>query len=191
MRCFMLIWAIVLILASPVRAQEVFGLTAFMTKEQIKAAGVTLVATSDPHVFRTTKLPKSHPDVELYSLIIYKNKLHKVVATSQDIHDTGWGYNTKAKFEMLSKALTEKYGPATDTHDFLIRGSIWNEPRDWLAGLRKGERHLTTFWKMENLSIGMEAGSHRIERGYISLSYEFGDYKQISAEMMRADNSSL
>lgn len=50
-----------------------------------------------------------------------------------------YGLDHRRVADFLIKALTKKYG-AFDKRDYLLPGSIWDEPNDWLKAIREGER---------------------------------------------------
>ena len=54
----------------------------------------------------------------------------------KNIDTDSYGLALKSKFEELSNSLSSLYGKA-DTTDFLLAGSIWKDPQDWMRGLNK------------------------------------------------------
>ena len=62
----------------------------------------------------------------------------KCYACGQDLHDD--------KLEEMKDKLAKKYGQPEE-YDFLLTGSIWNEPNDWMNGIINGERSLIASWE--------------------------------------------
>jgi hypothetical protein len=141
--------------------------------------------------FKAARVPKPHSAFESYTLAISpKQGLCKVVAIGVDIRTSVYGAELVSQFDAIEQMVTEKYGRA-QRHDFLRSGSIWNEPRDWMMGLLKKERALTTFWTREEIpalppalgAIELEANALSSEKGYLILSFEFANFDVCSAEL--------
>ena len=93
-------------------------------------------------LFTASTAPRPHPDLQIYQLIVTpQHGLCKVGAVSRTFNTNVYGTAFLAKFDEIESALSEKYGKS-DRQDFLRSGSIWNEPKDWMMGLRKQERVL-------------------------------------------------
>jgi hypothetical protein len=153
-----------------------FGFDPSLAKEQIlKMLGPSAIKEVKGDIYRFNTAPQPHPDFEFYSVIFSDSKVVKVSAYTKDIETNVYGDDLKAKFKDLSTALTAKYGTG-DAVDTLRAGSIWKEPEDWMMGLVKDERTLTTFWKVDNgdlHAIMLEANGLSRNKGYISLQYEY------------------
>ena len=150
-------------------------------------------------VYSTSSTPKPHPDFETYNLIVTpEHGLCKLGAISKTFETSAYGEALKSKFNDIESALTEKYGKGSRM-DFLKSGSIWNEPRDWMMGLRKDERVLTSYWKSEgdkqlpdNVQVVMlEAKALSGNSGWISLHYEFTNASACLDSMKKKRGSSL
>ncbi len=130
--------------------------------------------------YSTPSVPKAHPDFDDYRLIVTPvHGLCKIVAFSKSISTSIYGTELVSKFSELESALTTKYGNSK-RYDFLRQGSIWNEPRDWMMGLRKKERTLASFWTSENRelpdnvhTIKLEAFAIGTDKAMLNLGYEF------------------
>ncbi|WP_455233444.1 hypothetical protein [Geopseudomonas aromaticivorans] len=124
--------------------------------------------------------PKSHPAFEEYLLVITpKHGLCKVMAATPDIKSSSFGTEVQGKFESLEAAVTSRYG-AGEKLDFLKKGSIWDDPNEWMMALVKKERSLMTYWGGKGKSlqdnvamIQLSAGAHQSSAGYVTLGYEF------------------
>lgn len=51
--------------------------------------------------------------------------------------------------EILPTAVADTYGEYEEV-DLLLPGSIWDEPEDWMMGLRQNERIVQSVWNQEN-----------------------------------------
>lgn len=104
----------------------------------------------------------------------------------------------KERFNSLKEALSKKYGKH-ETQDFLMPGSIWDEPEDFMAGLTKDERYLRTYWDAEeksnltdNLkSIILYAGGLGDEKGALYIQYEFENSEKCDQERTALDANAL
>lgn len=149
-------------------------------------------------LYSTSSLPKGHSKFEEYRLqITPKHGLCKVIAWSKSIPTSVYGDGLIDKFEKLESAISQKYGQGKK-FDYLRSGSIWNEPRDWMIGLRKEERTLKTYWIDNRLKlpenihvIALEAHAIDKETGLIELAYEFKNNSECIEWIRSQENSSL
>lgn len=138
-----------------------------------------------PALYSTPSVPKEHPDFDDYRLVVTPvHGLCKIIAWSKVISTSVYGTELVSKFSDLENALTTKYGNPK-RYDFLREGSIWNERRDWMMGLRKKERTLTSYWTNEDRelpdnvqAIELEAMAISTEQAMIKLGYEFKNSDQ-------------
>lgn len=173
-----------------------FGLSMGMTLEQVQRLS-KLKPEKEPYVYTTTSLPNGHPQVESYTFLITpQHGLCKINALTFDIKTSIYGGELKGRFDDFRDALNSKYGRSRD-YDELRAGSIWDEPRDWMMGLRKKERSLASFWdsqegsRMPNnlASIMLEARAISSEKGFLFLSYEYKNFDAcIKAANARSDS---
>lgn len=131
-----------------------------------------------PYSYSTSTLPKGHPDFDDYRLVITpKFGLCKFTGWISNVSTNGFGSNLRQKYESLFEALSAKYG-APQSYDFLQKGSIWHEPREFMTALKKEERSLAAFWTQDKLALpdniaAITLKAHAISEsvGMISLSY--------------------
>lgn len=100
--------------------------------------------------YKCSAIPKPHPDIERY--IVQYNKdigLCMVKGISVDINDSRFGMSTRSKVDEIYDQLQGKYG-AGEKIDFLMSGSIWSEPEDWMMGMVKDERMYAYTWDLKN-----------------------------------------
>jgi hypothetical protein len=125
---------------------------------------------------------------ESYTLYISpQHGLLKILAISRDISTSRYGDELKAEFSRIRPGLEKAYGEPTDVFDFLNEGSIWDEPRDWMTGLLKKERHFDVDWifkpSRDHLTVvALEARASSAETGFLSLTYEFEGWEQYVEE---------
>lgn len=62
------------------------------------------------------------------------------------IGNDNFGTATKAAVDRLSEQLSSKYGTG-QKQDFLMTGSIWSDPQDWMAALNHNERAYNVMWE--------------------------------------------
>jgi hypothetical protein len=93
-----------------------------------------------PFSYTMTSVPVPHPAFESYSVTVTQGDgLCKVMGIGKTLDTNSFGTEIQSAFDELEQALARKYG-RHKKFDFLQAGSIWNEPRDWMSGLRHKER---------------------------------------------------
>ena len=104
--------------------------------------------------------------------LVYRTRetgvVYKVVALQYVYDPDQYGNDHRRAFDDLTETIVTKYGEPENKYDFLQSGSVWDEPKDWLMGLRQKERQLTWTWELPQLSITVEA-----KPSYVALTYEF------------------
>lgn len=130
-----IITAAAFLAASTLAQAGPFGLSMGMPKSQIKG----LEGTGTPFMYTTESVPTPSSQFKTYVMQVGdKNGLCVIKAISDTISTNRYGFALKDKFNALKDALTKKYGKHK-TQDFLMPGSIWDEPEDFMAGLTKNE----------------------------------------------------
>lgn len=172
-----------------------FGLSMGMNKSQIKG----LENIDAPFMYKTKTVPTPSSQLETYVMQIGdKNGLCVVKAISDVISTNRYGLALKGKFNGLKEALEKKYGKHK-TQDFLLPGSIWDEPEDFMAGLKKKERYLRAYWDAEEKStltdnlkaIMLAAVGLGHEEGIIYIQYEFENSEKCDQESKALDANAL
>ena len=146
-----------------------------------------------------SRLKDGHPDFEFYSVVVTpEHGLCKLTLAGNDVATSTFGTELKNKFEDLLSALNGKYGPPSNSFDFLRAGSIWNEPRDWMMGLLRKERTLASFWGGRNTtlpdflqSISITASALSTTKAFIRISYEFDNIDACMQTLKTKRNSKL
>jgi hypothetical protein len=185
----------IFLLISSIAHAGPFGLSMGMHKSDIKE----IEKTGNPLTYRTDNVPNPSSKFETYVLQIGESCGLCAIKAVSDIIDTNrYGTKLKRKFDTLHELLSDKYGN-NKKQDFLMPGSIWDEPEDFMSGLTKNERYLRAFWDEEensNLpdnikSIILSAEGLSREKGAIIIQYRFINSSQCQKELDRMDEEAL
>ncbi len=182
-----------------------FGLTRGMTRDQIIAlVGKDSVVKETPNsiggeLLKLRTVPKPHHEFEAYNLFISKEDgLLKIVAVGVDISSSSDGAEVRRDFSEMRSALVANYSNPVHDFDFVKAGSIWDKPEDFMMGLLKQERILSSAWILENGSslrddlsiVAIEASGLSSEKAYLTLTYEFKGWEAY-VERVKAKESSV
>ena len=175
------------------------GLSKGMTLEEVNKHGDFKPVTNETYMYRSSTLTNGHPDFELYTVVLTpQHGLCRISATGKDVNTNVYGDALKDKFSSLSVALSEKYGKPDSSFDYLKKGSIWNESQDWMISLHKNERVLSQYWIKKQTSlpdslqaITLEANALSQSKGWVSLFYEFDNFKACLDSRRAKRNSNL
>jgi len=150
-------------------------------------------------IYRLETVPKPHSAFEYYVVkIAPKGGLCWIKAVGKDINTNVFGFEIKAAVDELENKLTENYGKHKRM-DFLIPGSIWDEPKDWMMGLKKKERFLGIVWERaygsslpnEIKQIGLVASALSPNKGFINVEYSFVNIDSCEAELAAQEDDAL
>ena len=102
---------------------------------------------------------------------------------------SNYGEGIRSAADDLAGKLSSKYGEPTNKFDLLRAGSIWNEPRHWIMGLRKGERFYAYSWEQpgEGISVIMVESKPNA----VTLQYDFVNSDECHAEASAELESAL
>jgi hypothetical protein len=173
-----------------------FGLEMGMTLAQLKS-----VTGSDPEFVQDDLYkvdpPNKNSMFEGYAVRIDGTYgLYMIKAVGKDIETNGYGAAVQIAFDQLLASIERTYGKYEKT-DELLRGSIWNDPDDWMMALRRNERYLLASWNRENgstlpsdlESITIGASALSSSRGYVSLDYYSINYDKVNEEKRAKQDS--
>lgn len=172
-----------------------FGLSIGLKKDEINGK----LTEIKPFVFQTEHVPKKHSSFENYVLKIGpKSGLSWIKAIGKSIQTNDFGISVKASFEEMKDKLAKKYGQPEE-YDFLLTGSIWNEPNDWMNGIINGERSLVASWKSSSTqtlpnnleSIFLGAQAEDTSSGYLIIEYSFTNHKASEEEIAEIEDDAL
>ena len=99
-----------------------------------------------PHWWICKSAPRPHSAFETY-LLQYVGEIGvcTIKGLGKIIRNDAYGTRTISAIDKLHDQLAKKYGEGKK-RDLLRHGSIWNEPRDWIMGIRKRERIYAYTW---------------------------------------------
>jgi hypothetical protein len=175
-----------------------FGLRKGMTIDELKKQG-SFTKTSEKYVYKLKSLAKGHPDFEMYTVLLTPNQgLCYVTAIGKDFAVSGDGAEMKRKNEELVHALEGKYGAPYMSDDSLKSGSIWNKPNEWMIGLYRKERNLSTYWissevilpdSLKTIILATRASSSGV--GFFVIRYDFDNEVDCEEAEKSKRNSNL
>lgn len=163
-----------------------FGLEMGMTKEQMKALGISLTPDpKSPDWYITKRTPKGLEEFEEYHLWISPAAgLCKLYAIGRDVELNAFGDRLKTEFSEIREMLVQVYG-APEDYDFLRKGSIWDDPEEWAMSIVQEERMLASIWtddknklKDSIQAIKLEGHALKLSEGYLTLAYEFTNHNR-------------
>ena len=173
-----------------------FGFDPGMTKQQIiDELGQNAIKEVKGDVLTLDNAPRPYSGFEEYVLVIDPKRGLVAINVGVDISTSVYGDELKNAFNSMEESIASSYGEST-RYDYLRRGSIWNERKDFMMGLIKKERMLESFWpnndstklKGQVTSIYLKAGALSQEKGYLLLHYEFVGYNEYQEEQKNKEN---
>ncbi|CAG2161350.1 hypothetical protein [Cupriavidus numazuensis] len=173
-----------------------FGLRMGLSKAEVRAALSVMQETSDTIVLGT--VPKPYPLFEAYGLIFGTPGLCKVLGLATNLQTDSGGFAARQRIDALASELEARYGKPYKK-DFLMAGSIWKEPQEWVTALRKQERYYGYFWSKasgaklpaEIDSIGLNTTADQRDRVQVTLGYEFTNFSECLKETKAKEQAGL
>lgn len=177
-----------------------FGFKQGLTRDEIESmigeASTLVPGSKNTYVLNT--VPKSHSAFENYVAVIGDiSGLCAVRGIGKDITTSRHGIQLKTSFNELEATLSELYG-SSEKSDFLMPGSIWEEPEDWMMGIKSEERFLFSQWPRKGKVLKNELGSvflgvraKSTDTGYLVLEYNFQNKEQCDGESKTAEKGGL
>ena len=150
-------------------------------------------------LYKLSSVSKPHSAFEAYVVrIAPKGGLYWIKAIGKEIATSTYGMELKSAFSEMEKKLGATYGKHK-TMDFLMPGSIWNEPNDWMMGLIKKERVLAAIWeKSKGSSLPSDIESIVLfvkptnrDKGYIAIEYSFINKNTCEAKLAAQEDDAL
>jgi len=150
--------------------------------------------------YRCETLPKPHPEFEGYAIRYVEGVgICNVNAIGKTIDNDSYGISTKGRVDAIAKQLKQKYGVETEKLDLRIPGSIWDDPDDWMMGIRRNERIYAYFWSLKDgfkpvgevaqLSVGAQAVSGY--KGYVKVDFHLKREPQCEAIIEKAEQDAF
>ena len=154
----------------------------------------------DDYFYMYRSAPNPHPGFSQYAYVVSSTHGLCKLSAYSDVSTNRYGMELRSKFEELRDALATKYGTPTDGMDRVMRGSIWNDPEDFMMALSKGERHLNSIWSASKLELPNDLATILIEAsadngvsgiGQIRVAYEYKNFERCAEEFKKKENSAL
>ena len=171
-----------------------FGTSEGMTKSDL---GITS-STKELGLYRyqLTDLPKTSRLFESYVVkVTPQHGLCYIKAVGVTVSSSRYGEGVRTVFDRVNTALSKKY-TSGNLQDFLRTGSIWDEPEDFMMGLKQKERILAGYYDEEEGSVMVEniekaylrALALSNDKGYIVVDYFFENHNACQAEVDSVEN---
>ena len=172
-----------------------FGLAKGLRKEDLPGQ----LQEIKPCFFQTDKLPKTHSASTHYFVQITPVQgLSWVKSIGNTIQTNPYGIELRTAFEDMRGKLEKIYGKS-ESIDYLMYESIWNEPRDWMQAIQNGERKLAAIWEnkgntklpssLENVFLYVAAND--AYSGWIAIEYTFDNYPASEQELAMLEDDAL
>ena len=171
-----------------------FGTSEGMTKSDL---GITS-STKELGLYRyqLTDLPKTSRLFESYVVkVTPQHGLCYIKAVGVTVSSSRYGEGVRTVFDRVNTALSKKY-TSGNLQDFLRTGSIWDEPEDFMMGLKQKERILAGYYDEEEGSVMVEniekaylrALALSNDKGYVVVDYFFENHNACQAEVDSVEN---
>jgi hypothetical protein len=174
-------------------AQEEGG--PFGTKMGDNPLSYGCVPHSTKGYFRCDSLPASHPGMDYY-IIQAEDGIGTcwVKGMGKDLTTNSRGSAIRTAVDDLADQITVSYGKP-ETIDYLSRGSIWDEPGDWMMGLLKDERTYAYIWdeggsyKANVISVFVGASAVRSDTAYAVVEFSYSNLDKCEAALKTRESS--
>lgn len=113
----------------------------------------------------------------------------KVVRSPDD-----YGSAHREAYERITGLVRGKYGDPSGVFDYLNYDSIWDAPRDWLMGLRRGERTLAAAWSKRDGAVlpeGIDTIMVTTRPPVIIIQYDFSNIDECIAKAKAEESADL
>jgi len=154
-----------------------FGLKQGMSVEQLGGQA----ADVGGGMYKLTSVPLPHPDLEFYvAQVSPRSGLCYIKGVGKPVRTSEYGTELRRRFENMRDEMSAAYGRYRSV-DMLLSDSMWEGPRDWMAGLAERERLLFAHWNEETratlrphlTSVFIGASAKNSESGYVVVEYYF------------------
>lgn len=176
-----------------------FGIRMGMTAQELTQLGAK-VSTNGNGAYTLESVPQPHPDFEFFLVNASPAQgACRILAMSKTVQSSSHGIEVKQEFMRLVAAIESRYGKA-QVEDKLLPNSIWDEPNDWMMGLRQKERVLRAVWAKEGGLVGPDNGVAVIalepfgadtDSSAFALTYELANFGACRDELLKQQNSSF
>ncbi len=152
-----------------------------------------------PCLYLFSSLPKNHSSFNQYVLKIAPSTgLAFIKAIGIPVATNSFGIPLISTYNDFLQRLQKIYGVPQKT-DFLLAGSCWDRPEDWLSGLQCGERSLFSMWSKDkglnlpnNLKcVFLGAQANDVGEGNIFVEYYFENEDAAEKEINALEDDAL
>jgi len=164
-----------------------FGLKQGMSARQLGGQAVDIGGG----MYKLTSVPSPHPGMEFYvAQVSPRTGLCYIKAVGKPVPTSGYGTELQSQFENMRDEISAAYGHPR-TVDMLLSDSMWEGPRDWMAGLAERERLLFAHWTSESratlgphlTNVFVGASAKTSESGYVVVEYYFDNEPECQQEV--------
>jgi hypothetical protein len=165
-----------LTVSHPVRAESSapFGLTWGMNLEALEALGIEsrpLFTEGPDSRVVVRKLPKMLGDMAEATLWFGPDdRLHRIESRGVDVRHDEDGSRLKARYNALSRALSQKYGKGETRHEIF---AAWTKPSDFLMGIYRGDTKYYTLFTSKDVDVRLEIRATRRFVGHYLLVFDY------------------
>lgn len=171
-----------------------FGLTMGVPKEELALKPNEDMSIS--YIFDSVPVPS--PYFETYAGSVGEQAgLCNIRAITGVIDTNRFGHSLRSQFDKIKEALRKRYGEPK-LYDFIIPGSLWDEPQDFMMGMLRDDRKLAAFWSHDNTPLGSDLQEIMLEgralsttSGALILQYDFLNIDECRIERERLENRGL
>lgn len=172
-----------LLLAGPTSAQDdgPFGVT--MGSDP---ANYGCIEDEPRGYYRCATLPRSHPDMEFYSLKAEPGiGVCFIKGLGKNIPSNGFGGALGVKVDEIARQVESTYG-SSRLVDYLVSGSTWDESQDWMMGIFEEERIYAYHWS-EGAGATLRNGVAEVfviakaltpDVGYVAVEFHFSNKQE-------------
>ena len=136
-----------LIVVVSVMAAQPFGVRMGNTIMNLVMLGCNpTLLDGESYIYEITPRKPSLPYKTYFAYISKTYGVYRIVGVSDIMFCGQDGAKLKDTFYAARKQLNATYGKS-ENKDYLMKGSAWNKPKDWMMALYKNERVLSSCWE--------------------------------------------
>jgi hypothetical protein len=149
------------------------------------------LSDTNPGMYLCTTLPKPHPEFSSYVVQYhYSTGICWIKGLGREYNVSAYGTELIDKVDKIAKQIEKNYGKLTIS-DYLKQGSIWDDPEDWLMGVRKKERiygYTSYSYELKNNVKSVYVGANVVSSDTGRVIVEFAFDNEDACEKAIQDN---
>ena len=181
MKKFFMAGALVLCLALPAQAAELFGIEFGAPASGYDISKEVLAEQGRMKMYKVAP-PKPDPGFPGYALTAYDGKVVRITAFSRADYSSD-GAETRKLFSATVEKLTKLFGGPALYDDSLATDSKLTAPDQWKKSLLDSERIVQSKWVMQDVKGGDELESVWLEGNAIPMQPESATFLTLSARV--------